>query len=312
MIAPSAPNLNTQNPSGGGRSRLLVLDAFRAIAILAVMVHHYLSRFAPPDHIPSLYGYRHSYPQWLDFGTMGVQFFFIISGFVIFMTLQRCRHLFEFWTRRIVRLYPAYVVAMLLTFCVVNTIGPLELHRSPADFLVGLTFLTPYVPGVKYVDGSYWSLVTEMQFYFVIGILYTLFRRQFVLVWTAYACTGAVLWWLGASDVSHPLRTLARHVFLTESVPYFTAGIIFYQLYSGVKQAWWPLAIGAIVARSARRSRGRPLLRRARLRAHTLRRDPRQGGLARPGAQTALPQSRPAISDLALHARADTSEPLRI
>jgi len=164
---------------------------------------------------------------------MGVQFFFIISGFVIFMTLERCRHLVEFWVRRIARLYPAYIVATLVTFSVMNAIGPVELQSHPRDALIGLMFLTPYVAGAQYVDGSYWSLVTEMQFYFVVGLIYTAARTRFAAVWTAYVCTGAALclasWLFGM----HLLFSLARYVFLVESMPYFSAGILFYHLYKG-------------------------------------------------------------------------------
>jgi peptidoglycan/LPS O-acetylase OafA/YrhL len=236
------------SPAADESPRLRVLDAFRALAILAVMLHHYLSRYAPPDQSPSLYGYRHSYPHWLDLGTLGVQFFFIISGFVIFMTLQRCRHLFEFWIRRLARLYPAYVVATLVTFCIVNLIGPVELHSRPTDIAAGLAFLTPYFAGTRFVDGSYWSLVVEMQFYFVIGILYTHFRSRFELVWALYGFAAAAAWSLGASEGLHLLRTLSRHLLLAESVPYFTAGIVFYKLYSGERRGWWLLALSAVAA----------------------------------------------------------------
>ena len=228
--------------------RIRVLDAFRAIAIVAVMLHHYLSRYAPPTHSPSLYGYGRLYSPWFDLGTMGVQFFFMISGFVILMTLERCTHLVEFWVRRLARIYPAFVAASAITLCIVRAAGPPEMRTSPLDALLGLTFLTPYLPGVRYVDGSYWSLVTEMQFYCVIGVVFTAFRNRFELAWAGFVCSGAILWVVGNHTEWHILHTLARHLFLIESIPYFTAGILFYQLYAGNSRRPWLLGVAALAA----------------------------------------------------------------
>jgi peptidoglycan/LPS O-acetylase OafA/YrhL len=211
--------------------RLRVLDAFRAIAILAVLIHHYLSRYAPPDHVPSLYGYDHHYPQWLDLGAMGVQFFFIISGFVIFMTLHACHHLFEFWYRRLARLYPAYVIAMAMTFVIANMIGPAEFHSTLRDALSSLAFVTPYVPGARFVEPAYWSLVVEIQFYVCIGLIYAFFRERFEIAWIACICAGSGLWLIGTLPHAQLAGSLSRYLFLSAYVPYFTAGIFFYQLY---------------------------------------------------------------------------------
>ena len=232
---------------GKNESRLGVLDAFRAIAILAVLAHHYLSRYAPPDHFPSLYGYARQYPQWIDLGAMGVQFFFIISGFVIFMTLQSCNHLLEFWIRRFARLYPAFVIATLLTFVIVNLWGPAEFHSHLSDALVGLTFFTPYVPGVRFVEPAYWSLVVEVQFYICIGLIYTVARQRFELAWIGYICCGCALWVAGMLPHLYVLGSLSRVLFLALHAPYFTAGILFYKLYTGSRRMVGLMAAAALL-----------------------------------------------------------------
>jgi peptidoglycan/LPS O-acetylase OafA/YrhL len=226
--------------------RLRVLDAFRALAILAVLVHHYLPRWAPPDHWRNLYGYARTWPQWLDLGALGVQFFFIISGFVIFMTLERCQHLFEFWFRRVARIYPAYVVATITTFMLVNAFGPDEFHSTPWDAIVGLTFLTPYVPGAKFVEPAYWSLVVEMKFYLVIGLVYAASRGRFITAWTLFVGAGLVAYVVGGVQELHPVRSIANHVFLIEYLPNFTAGIAFYQLWKRERGGWQILALLAL------------------------------------------------------------------
>jgi len=237
--------------TGQAGARIRVLDALRGIAILAVLAHHYLTRYAPPHHPYNLYGYATDYPRWLDLGARGVQFFFIISGFVIFMTLGRCRHLVEFWLRRLARLYPAYIVASAITLLVTASFGPPDFRRGLFDYLVGLTFLTPFVSSARLVEPAYWSLIVEIQFYFWISVIYATAGRRFIGAWAAFVGLGALLSVLGHIPGWHLLGSIARQVLLVDHVPYFTAGMIAFQAWSGRREGtrlWGAVALLAYAA----------------------------------------------------------------
>jgi peptidoglycan/LPS O-acetylase OafA/YrhL len=228
--------------------RLHVLDAFRALAISAVLVCHYFASWGPPEYPPNLYGYQYTYPIWLGWGALGVEFFFIISGFVIFMTLEKCDSLIEFWLRRFARIYPAYVVAMALTFCVANTIGPVEFASTPADFLIGLTLTTPFVTGARFVDQVYWSLVVELQFYIAIGLIYVVASKRFASAWTLYIVVSLACWLVGRTLGLHVLVSLANRFLLLPYLAHFSLGIAFYFLYSGRVGRWRTLALVALLS----------------------------------------------------------------
>lgn len=239
--------MNSPSPVFRAESRLLPLDVFRALAICGVLVYHYLARFAPPVYVRDVYGYRHHYPQWLDVGALGVQFFFIISGFVIFMTLEKCRDPFDFWLRRFSRIYPAFVVATFLTFALVNAIGPADFHSTWLDAFVGLTFLAKDIPGTVFVEPAYWSLAVEVKFYLLVGLIYAVARGRFALGWSILVGIGVAAYLLGESPRLPAFRWVANHVLLMECLPNFTAGIAFYKLWKGERGGWQAFAALAAI-----------------------------------------------------------------
>jgi peptidoglycan/LPS O-acetylase OafA/YrhL len=158
--------------------RIELLDSFRFIAITIVILFHYFSAKAELN----IYPYGKKYSDLFRFGDVGVQLFFIISGFVIYMTIENCSTFKEFFLKRLIRLWPALTLSSVISFIGIyfldmNNEFP-ELKRGPEGFLPSLTFVDPLVwshllhKHVQYIDNVHWSLLVEIKFYVIFGILF--------------------------------------------------------------------------------------------------------------------------------------------
>src|SRR5208282_3694588 len=92
--------------------RLMFLDGLRGIAITGVVLYHSYSRW--PDLLPSAARYE-KVPLFF-YGGYGVELFFMISGFVILMTLQKCKSFDSFMFRRWARLFPAMLICSVFIY----------------------------------------------------------------------------------------------------------------------------------------------------------------------------------------------------
>lgn len=139
------------------------------MAACAVVAYHYTAFErshwgAPPSEL-----FPHIAPI-SAYGALGVQLFFIVSGFVILMTAQG-RTIGQFVTSRVARLYPAYWVAVLAAAFLFLVVAPGEFREvSPQTALVNLTMVQEAF-GVPHLDGVYWTLWVELLFYVMIGFL---------------------------------------------------------------------------------------------------------------------------------------------
>lgn len=205
---------------------MYALDLLRFLAALAVAVHHW-GWVAPMDvKILSLY------PGKIDrYGNLGVELFFLISGFVILMSARQAS-LREFIVARMVRLYPAFLICCTLT-ALIWTIDPLG--PTWAQYIVNLTMF-PRLSGVTPMDGVYWTLVLEAKFYILIALL---------IIFHLMPKVEMILWvWLVISVVT--ISSTLRTFFMSEYVAFFVGGCACYLLRDKQTAGRWLLFAASI------------------------------------------------------------------
>jgi peptidoglycan/LPS O-acetylase OafA/YrhL len=225
------------NPS----TRYREIDLFRGIAILMVIGFHYLGRWAQPRNTSNLYPYGDAFAgnTFINHEHLGVDFFFIISGFVIALTLESCRSPVEFAKRRAARLLPAMIICSLLTLLVVKALSDVPEFQKQAslwNLLPSWTFTQPevwakFLPVTDHIDGAYWSLVVEAKFYVWAALIYFLQRSQFTRNMFWFCVATSVMFTVAETFRIKPLQSLEFHVFFGRYAMMFAAGVIFYQLH---------------------------------------------------------------------------------
>jgi peptidoglycan/LPS O-acetylase OafA/YrhL len=179
--------------------RIEFLDWLRAVAVLLVMVGH-----ASPSTAPG--------------GAVGVSMFFVISGYLICSILLRdgmltIPNVARFWIRRVARIYPMYVVQILILL--------LWLYRSDADRLLIaipqlLTFTFRFDVWFGYSLGVLWSLAVEFWFYVTFpAILLIALKTRYPIFCMCVLIAGSIAARLGKTE---SLTLAYYHQFLIGAV----------------------------------------------------------------------------------------------
>jgi peptidoglycan/LPS O-acetylase OafA/YrhL len=177
--------------------------------------------------------------QLTRYGYLGVELFFVISGFVIVMTARE-RTVRAFAVHRALRLYPSFWVAVVLTAAVVAVLDPAD-PVPLRDLLLNLSMVPGYV-GAEMVDGVYWTLAVEIKFYVLVAVLIgTGLIRQYERVTYVWILTLAAV---ALGIAPGPVASLA----IFPHGAFFAAGILLY----AVRANGWTIArsaalIGAVV-----------------------------------------------------------------
>ncbi|MGX6601223.1 acyltransferase family protein [Micromonosporaceae bacterium Da 78-11] len=212
-------------PTRPTTGRLAVIDGLRLVAALAVALYHYTGCnvvklvWGVPEQqaFPGLY-------LFTSYGWLGVQMFFLISGFVICMSSWG-RSIGDFFRSRVTRLFPAYWPAVLLTTTVLTLWPTIQKPSRFTEVLTNLTMLN--IPAnVRPVDAVYWTLWVEARFYLLFAV---------VLLWRPLTLRRTMIFgyaWLVAAVLAvNSGLTVLKTIVQPSYAPYFIGGIALYLIH---------------------------------------------------------------------------------
>lgn len=159
------------------------------------------------------------------YGALGVQFFFMVSGFVILMSLWG-RSLASFTASRISRLFPAYWTAVLLCSFLFLMVAPGE-FKSPSftQVAVNLTMLQEGL-GVKNLDGAYWTLWIELVFYVTVALFAVRSLNANRVLFFAF------IWPLAGAMALSAKQEFLTAILIPRYAPFFALGMVVYLIFA--------------------------------------------------------------------------------
>jgi peptidoglycan/LPS O-acetylase OafA/YrhL len=198
-------------------NRIQELDALRGFAAICVVLFHKTMGSHSNDV--------------LKFGVTGVDLFFMISGFVILMTLKKVKTSRQFIIGRISRLYPLFWVAVTLTALVRLVNGEASINQSfIIKYVSNLTMFHTYFLQ-NHLDGVYWTLTLEMCFYmlmlvfFIYNLLPKIEHIALVALFPLFIYGIYISGHIGVWSVR-----VHRFATLVEFLPLFISGIVYYNM----------------------------------------------------------------------------------
>ena len=212
------------------------LDAIRGIAALFVVLYHYTVQYG------AVFGSSIQPIFRFDIGKYGVELFFIVSGFVIFLTLNKTKHASDFVVSRLSRLYPAYWVAIILTFSMLM-ISPLPHHDiTLKDALINLSMLQKFFHTPN-VDGVYWTLIIELSFYIIMYFLFV--TKQLKRIDTIAVAWLFIIIVLNVIEKYYQMHfpSILRFVLMLDYGNLFIAGILFYKLMQQAHKRYYVIVL---------------------------------------------------------------------
>jgi peptidoglycan/LPS O-acetylase OafA/YrhL len=227
MTIENIPQNNTQialqSPKIGS------INTLRFISAMMVIFYHFTFTFYHGDlsyvDIPLL--------RYLSqYGYLGVDIFFIISGFVISLSAEG-RGAYGFFKSRIGRLYPVFWVSAIITTLFLIFGGHLIYSEiSWYRFLTNMTMIPTVLfdkTTLDFLDGSYWTLIVEMKFYFIIFLL-LIFKQFKKIEYLAIPMSFVML----LSAIFLNIKVDSDLIW----IPNFIAGIVFYKIYKNGLNNW--------------------------------------------------------------------------
>lgn len=174
---------------------------------MLVLLYHWRTNFPAFGNALSkvdLLGERWNFMLWIDYGWVGVQWFFVLSGYLLGGVLWdkplNAQHVVHFWQRRFTRIYPGLWFQLLLMSLLTSytlllkDLDPLRMLNN------ALLWIHPLPGGSTPYNGVWWTLPIELGFYLVVPLWLALYRRTGVWTLLALGFCISIAWRYGVAQ----------------------------------------------------------------------------------------------------------------
>ncbi|WP_336515187.1 acyltransferase [Pollutibacter soli] len=227
-LTKTGKKVESGNPGG---QKIEIVETIRGFAALAVCLFHFTKTNI------SFSGSSQYFKSVFTWGWVGVEAFFVLSGFIIVYSLVKSKYtlnrFFKFFAKRCARIEPPYLISVLLvivlSYLSVNAPGykGAEFKVSVGQVLSHIAYLPEHL-GYKWLQPVYWSLEAEFHYYILIGLflpflwknLYTLIGGFLIGLTLSYFIPLYVfsympLFVMGISTAAYKLDKISRPLYLS-------------------------------------------------------------------------------------------------
>lgn len=170
------------------KHRSFILDIFRLLAISGVVVFHFLWSDMKP--VPSL--------TFAQYGYLGVEMFFILSGFLVYDSLVKAKSITQFYLGKFIRLFPSLLIWSLIIWIIANIFDTDLICKESHSFknlLASISFVSPAITNsvfgtnLQWLYGNFWYISVIATFYIIAGATYFFDTAHFIRNYTILSST---------------------------------------------------------------------------------------------------------------------------
>ncbi len=208
------------------KKKINSLGFLRGFAVLAVCFCHFGYAIAAGQKTDVTFIYK----AIGDYGKFGVNIFFVISGFIIPLSMDKAkyklRYFFDFLLKRATRLHPPYLGGLLITLVIVFLADKVKHIPFPEDIVsIVKSCFYLHIPGDNPV---YWTLKIEAEYYIFIALYFVILKANQKLT----LCISIPLFvFLGQTGI-------VNYIWLFQFLLFFLIGIVGYLIYNKAESIW--------------------------------------------------------------------------
>ncbi|MBU2704617.1 acyltransferase [Zooshikella marina] len=202
--------------------RIEFCDFLRAVSVTIVVFAHYIVGFSTlsnflynPNNVNDFYSFLWLV-DWVD-GAYGVAIFFLISGFLIPISLKKYGT-FKFLVARFFRLVPTYSLCLICVILVSLIFGTLEYsHAIIINYLANITLFRDIIGGTI-IDSVIWTLEMEAKFYFYLALVYFITKGRLVYCVLISLIFLLIPLLLGVNSIPNKYMAIFSYMFIGVSI----------------------------------------------------------------------------------------------